>query len=169
MGLQLNRRKFFQQGAAVGVVAAATLTNVSVGSAGAETPTAALPQRSTKTRFGSVASVRGGTAQVAVDGGAVTPNLPMHGFPEGYVPTVGERVAVSDRLGVAGHFQVFPLVRFEQTVPAADGTVRSGRNTLRAAPGTRSPILTAGILTKVWISDNSSGAERLMWSRPASA
>ena len=168
--LQINRRRFIRQGAAVGAVAAATLTTVQAGSAqAADASTSASPQRSTKTRFGSIAALHGRSAQVTVDGGDVTAILRLHGFPVGYLPVVGERVVVSDRLGLEGQFQVLPLVRFVETVPAADGTVRAGRSVLRATPGGRSPKLTSGILTKVWISDSSSGPARIMWSRPASA
>ncbi len=165
---QLNRRRFIQQGAAVGAVAASMAT-FSVDSAAADTPTSGAPQRSTKTPPGSIASVHGGSARVAVDGEAITPILRLRGFPEGYAPVTGERVAVSDRMEQEGQFSISPVVRFEETVPSADGTVRSGRAALRATPGTRSPKLTSGVLTKVWISGNSSGAERIMWSRPASA
>ncbi len=166
---ELRRRKFIQQGAAVAAVAATAMTTGSVISAEAQTTVATRPPRSTKTQLGSIVSLHGSVAQVAVDGGSITSLLRLHGFPQGYLPVIGERVAVSDRLQMEGQFQVLPLVRFEEVVPAADRTVRSGRTVLRSAPSESSPELVSGTLTKVWISDNKSGSARIMASRPASA
>lgn len=126
---------------------------------------AAGPQRRSRTLLGTITAIHDGLAEVDVQGRRLT-EMPLHGFPPGYVPEVGEKVVLSDRLGREADYQVQPLVRVTMGTLGAEGQVQSEISYLRGQPlGIDTSTTPVGARLRVWASNNERfTTERIMWS-----
>lgn len=110
----LSRRRFLELGSAAGVGAA-----VGLGKGGGEAD-ASTRRTSNPSEIGVVMAVADGRCEVQIHGRHLTA-VPIHGFPPGYTPQVGEEVVCSDHR--VGTLEAMPLVQIVEGARIDPGAV----------------------------------------------